>query len=323
MECPRFSATLALGAATSVFASVLLSIAASEPAYAGDFDLVLDGTPINERLDANDDYLVEDNSYIDTYSFEGQAGQRVVITMTSQQLDSYLLLLDPNGNSIAQDDDSAGNLDAQIDVVLPVSGTYTIYANSYNGGVVGAYTIQAATTSSPASPSNVTSTQPASPSSTASASASASSSTQSRYFCDGSGDIPLTMARSRRTGDTFPLIQWTSDWAPAPYSPGERCQTVSSRLEAVHSQFDRLILTAGTWNGQPVVCAATSREDARQGVCATDGLVLTTRYRDEAEELIRGLQTSFTRIVAGTSPDILPASSAVNEGTPYIDIGDF
>lgn len=312
MEFPRVPATLIVGAV----ASVLVAIGTSESARAGDYTLDLDGTVIQGRLDSNDDYLVEDNSYIDTYSFEGRAGQRIVVRMSSPELDSYLLLLDPNGNSIAQDDDSGGNLDAQIDVVLPVNGTYTLYANSYSGGVVGAYTLRASTTGSTSLPNPPVSTQPSPPST-------GTGSTQARYYCDTAGSIPLTMARSRRTGDTFPLIQWTSDWAPAPYSPGERCRTVSARLETVHNQFDRLILTAGSLNGQPVVCAANSRDEARQGICATDGLVLTTRYRDEAIDLIQGLQTSFTRIVAGRDPDILPAASTPSDGTPYIDIGDF
>lgn len=293
-------------------AALLLTIATSAPAQAGDYSLTLNGSPIHERLDATDDYLVEDNSYIDTYTFTGQAGQRVMITMSSQELDSYLILLDANGNSVAQDDDGAGNLDAQIAATLPADGTYTIYANSYGSGAAGAYTLQASLASGQLTGSSGV-TAPSATSATAT----------SRYFCDQSGDTPLTMARSRRTNDAFPLIQWTSDWAPAPYSPAERCQTVSERLATVQSQFDRLILTAGTWNGQPVVCAASSRAEARQGQCATDGLVLTARTRSEAEELIRGLRTSFTQLVAGTSPDILPATNLVDDGVPYIDLSDF
>lgn len=310
MRCPHVSLSVTLGTA----ASVLLAIVAPEFARAGDYNLTLNGSPVYERLDTTDDYLVEDNSYIDTYSFTGQAGQRVVITMSSQELDSYLILLDASGNSVAQDDDSAGNLDARIEAVLPANGTYTIYANSYGSEGMGAYTIQAniATSGQPLATHVVAPPVP-NPTSTAT----------SRYFCDEAGDVPLTMARSRRTHDVFPLIQWTSDWAPAPYSPGERCQSVSARLVSLQSQFDRLILTAGTLNGQPVVCAAGSRDEARQGLCAADGLVLTARSRTEAEDLIRGLRTSFTQLVAGTSPDILPAANRVDEGTPYVDLSDF
>jgi hypothetical protein len=290
--------------AIAPIAALFLAIGASQPAKATEHPLLLDGAPVQEQLDSSDDFLVEDNSYIDVYTFTGQAGQRVIITMTSEALDSYLILLDPNGNSIAQDDDSAGNLDAQIDIVLPVDGVYRVYANSYSGGLQGAYTLQASIA-------------------TAEATETAATSNQSRYFCDQAGDVPLTMARSRRRNQTFPLIQWTSDWAPAPYSPTERCQTVSTRLADIHARRDRLILTAGTLNNQPVVCVANSRDEARQGICSADGLILTAQTRREAEDLIRGLQTSFTQIVAGTSPDILPATNAREDTIPYIDLSDF
>jgi hypothetical protein len=303
-------------------AAALLTIATSESARAGNYDLTLNGSPIYEQLDATDDYLVEDNSYIDTYTFTGQAGQRVIITMSSQELDSYLILLDPNGNSVAQDDDSAGNLDAQINAVLPVDGTYTIYANSYGGGVAGSYTIQATIASSQSPVSSSVSTHSNSTVATALTPSNPAITPSSRYFCNEAGSVPLTMVRSRRTDDTFPLIQWTSDWAPAPYSPAERCRAVSERLATMQDQFDRLILTAGRLNGQPVVCAAYSRDEARQGLCAADGLVLTARTRTEAEDLIRGLRTSFTQLVAGTSPEIVPASHPVGDEIPYVDLSD-
>lgn len=317
MKCLSRSVTLMTGAV----ASVLLAIGASEPARAGDFTLSLDGSQVYERLEPTDNYLVEDNSYIDTYTFTGRAGQRVIITMTSQEVDSYLILLDANGNSVVQDDDSAGGLNARIDTVLPADGVYTVYANTYNGGTFGSYTLQAttsATTPVVTNPSPFPNSFPSTGNNNGSSVA-----TESRYFCDSSGGTPLTMARSRRTGDIFPLIQWSSDWAPAPFSPDERCRAVSTRLADIHDRFDRLILTSGTLNNQPVVCAASSREDARAGVCAADGLIVTTQSRTASEDLIRGLQSSFTRIVAGTSPDILPASSTIDDANPYIDISDF
>jgi hypothetical protein len=316
-----FFPSFAIGTTTVL----LLTIGATNPVRANEYRLSLDGSLIQEQLDSSDDYLVEDNSYIDIYTFTGRAGQRVAITMTSQVLDSYLILLDPNGNSIAQDDDGAGNLDARLDVVLPVDGTYTVYANSYSGGLQGAYTLQASTASAPSA--EPTTAPPATNVTTRSIAPSTASPspipTSSRYFCDQAGEVPLTMARSRRTNSSFPLIEWTSDWAPAPYSPAERCQAVSTRLAEVDAQTDRLILTAGTLNRQPVVCAAEDREQARQGICAANGLVLTAQTRREAEDVIRGLQTSFTQIVAGTSPDIVPATSAREGTVPYIDLSDF
>lgn len=131
------STTLAIG----TVASVLLAIGISQPVIADEYSLTLDSSPIEGRLEPSDNASTEDNSYYDTYTFTGQAGQRISITMSSQEFDSYLILLDSNGNTIAQDD-GAGSLNAQIDVVLPVDGIYIIYADSHNGEG-GTYTLQA------------------------------------------------------------------------------------------------------------------------------------------------------------------------------------
>ncbi|MDX1995303.1 MAG: PPC domain-containing protein [bacterium] len=65
------------------------------------------------------------------YTFEGQAGELVTITMISEDFDTYLILFD-GGTEVARDDDSAGNLDSRIGpIALPESGTYTILATSF------------------------------------------------------------------------------------------------------------------------------------------------------------------------------------------------
>jgi len=64
------------------------------------------------------------------YLFEGQADVEVTITLTSDDFDSYLLLLDANGDVLVEDDDSAGRLDSQIVFTLPDDAEYTIVATS-------------------------------------------------------------------------------------------------------------------------------------------------------------------------------------------------
>jgi len=67
----------------------------------------------------------------DLWTFEGQAGQIVTITMNSDDLDAYVGLYDPNDEFLIEDDDSGGASNARIDTyLLPVSGTYTIFAVS-------------------------------------------------------------------------------------------------------------------------------------------------------------------------------------------------
>jgi hypothetical protein len=49
------------------------------------------------------------------YTFEGEQGQLITITMTQvDEMDPYLRLEDARGGVLAQDDDSAGSLNARI-----------------------------------------------------------------------------------------------------------------------------------------------------------------------------------------------------------------
>jgi hypothetical protein len=72
------------------------------------------------------------------FTFEGEIGDQITITMTSNDFDCYLVLLDPTGFELFTDDDSAGDLDSRIGpITLSSAGTYTIVAQSYsyrNGG---------------------------------------------------------------------------------------------------------------------------------------------------------------------------------------------
>ncbi len=69
------------------------------------------------------------------YTFEGQTGDVVTISMarTSGDLDTYLLLMAPNGEKITENDDIvSGNTDSLIEAfTLPDDGTYTIVVTRY------------------------------------------------------------------------------------------------------------------------------------------------------------------------------------------------
>lgn len=84
--------------------------------------------------------------YIHLYTFEGTAGEEITITMVGDGgLDAYLGLIDPNDQVIAEDDDSAGDSNAQISIRLPESGTYIIIATRNGldqGSTEGSYTLE-------------------------------------------------------------------------------------------------------------------------------------------------------------------------------------
>jgi len=74
------------------------------------------------------DQTVEDyTNEVDTWSFEGNKGDKVSIMMYSDSIDPYLTITDPSGIMIAHDSGTA--LKAHIaDLVLTTPGRYTIFA---------------------------------------------------------------------------------------------------------------------------------------------------------------------------------------------------
>ncbi|HLH26918.1 MAG TPA: PPC domain-containing protein [Chloroflexota bacterium] len=79
----------------------------------------------------------------DLYTFQGRQGQQVRIALDRpgrSQLDPYLELRDPTGRTIAEDDDSGGDLNSLIQIALPSTGQYTIVAHGV-GDTAGPYVL--------------------------------------------------------------------------------------------------------------------------------------------------------------------------------------
>jgi peroxiredoxin len=70
-----------------------------------------------------------------------KAGTTYTIDMVSRELDSYLRLEDPRGKQLAEDDDSGGNLNAQIVFDCEKDGVYRIIATSFNPNGAGRYVL--------------------------------------------------------------------------------------------------------------------------------------------------------------------------------------
>lgn len=88
------------------------------------------------------DAIAGDDTYYDEYTFSGEAGQQVTITLESQEFDTYLLLGDSNGNLIDSNDDiSASNTNSRITATLPSTGIYQIIVNSYSPSDQGDYVL--------------------------------------------------------------------------------------------------------------------------------------------------------------------------------------
>ncbi|NJO41808.1 MAG: tetratricopeptide repeat protein [Cyanobacteria bacterium CRU_2_1] len=67
------------------------------------------------------------------HTFSGTKGQSVTISMISAEFDTFLALIDPDGQELAINDDYARSLNSTIVVTLPKDGTYKIVARSFSG----------------------------------------------------------------------------------------------------------------------------------------------------------------------------------------------
>ena len=106
---------------------------------------------------------ITDKSYFELWEFEGSKGDRVQILMEgSDGLDPYVGLLDAFTEQVlAEDDDSAGNSNAQIDFALPMDGLYLIVATRYDldtGTSQGGYDLSLKSSNTSQSTSNTTTT---------------------------------------------------------------------------------------------------------------------------------------------------------------------
>ncbi|MEM9217027.1 MAG: tetratricopeptide repeat protein [Cyanobacteria bacterium P01_F01_bin.150] len=102
---------------------------------------------VTGSLESGDQQL-DDDSFVDVYTFEGQAGQTVTIFLESTAFDAYLLLADAQDNRLARNNDiSNDNRNAALIVTLPRDGTYRILANSNASEDQGTYRLKAAPTS--------------------------------------------------------------------------------------------------------------------------------------------------------------------------------
>ncbi|HZG51455.1 MAG TPA: pre-peptidase C-terminal domain-containing protein [Pyrinomonadaceae bacterium] len=94
--------------------------------------------------------IENDNTLTDLYTFSGTAGQQISITMTAaagSSVDPYIYLVLPNGEVLADDNNGGGGTTARLPQFngtfgrLPMTGTYTIVANTVSSTQSGNYTI--------------------------------------------------------------------------------------------------------------------------------------------------------------------------------------
>ncbi len=74
-----------------------------------------------------------DNAVV--YTFEGRANDVVMISLSSDTIDTYLVLADADGKSLAENDDiNKRDTNSYVEAVLPANGTYLIGVFGYDPG---------------------------------------------------------------------------------------------------------------------------------------------------------------------------------------------
>ena len=111
-------------------AGAMLPITGGIPAP-GQVGTVMVGTNVQGRLETGDQRM-NDGTWADVWQFQGTAGQRVVIELRSEEFDTYVQLLDAQGNRLAEDDDSLGNLDSRVEFTLAATGMFQIVVNNFS-----------------------------------------------------------------------------------------------------------------------------------------------------------------------------------------------
>ncbi len=85
------------------------------------------------------DATLGSGEYIDSYSFEGLPGERVDIELTSNDFDTYLILVTPSHEQIENDDANGDTSRSFIQADLTEAGTYRVVVTTYQPGEQGNY----------------------------------------------------------------------------------------------------------------------------------------------------------------------------------------
>jgi hypothetical protein len=118
---------------------------AAQQIASGQISPITLGRPVNGAL-ARGDTALSDGQFVDSYAFQGTAGQRVDIRLTSTTLDTMLAVSGPNNFGQANDDEEGANssTNSRLQVTLPAAGRYIISASSYEAAQTGNYTLSIA-----------------------------------------------------------------------------------------------------------------------------------------------------------------------------------
>jgi Caspase domain len=100
-----------------------------------------DGRVERGELGPGDDTLPE-GEYADIYKLDGHVGDVLVLDLTSSDFDTYVVLVDPNGEQQDNDDYEGDARRSMLGVELESDGEYTVVVTSYAASETGAYRLE-------------------------------------------------------------------------------------------------------------------------------------------------------------------------------------
>ncbi len=91
------------------------------------------------------DATAEDNSFFDAYRVTLKADEKLLITMVSNEVDSFIVVGQPQDGGpfevLGSDDDSLSDTHAKLEWTAPADGVYEVRAGTFQQGQTGAYAL--------------------------------------------------------------------------------------------------------------------------------------------------------------------------------------
>ncbi|MGG6296569.1 pre-peptidase C-terminal domain-containing protein [Leptolyngbya sp. AN02str] len=92
---------------------------------------------------SNQDIPTGDGGYARDYVVSLQEGDQVVMDLTSDQFDTILTLISPEGTTVGQNDDGPdGTTNSQLYLRIATSGNYIVRVSPFGGQGAGSFTLQ-------------------------------------------------------------------------------------------------------------------------------------------------------------------------------------
>jgi len=115
------------------------------------------------------------------------------------------------------------------------------------------------------------------------------------FYCDESRDSPILV--SVTNGQSIDLITFTGEWARPPYTPQNRCQTISARFQAIYLRGgnEAFNFAFGYLNNQPVMCIGAGQQGQQRRTCNPSKLLVTFQNELQACLFVPSFLEGLTR----------------------------